>query len=126
MRSILPLLTALALSACTTLPSAAQVRGDGRAGLNEATRVGAFVVTPRALIEDSRCPINARCVWAGRAVVRAEVAGLGWRETINLTLGEPVTTHRLVLALTSVEPGKMAGQQPLPPQPLLFGFEGGR
>ena len=125
MRSIVPLCTALALSACATLPAAAPIRGDGFARLGEATRVGALVVTPRSIVEDSRCPINARCVWAGRAVVRTEVVGRGWRETINLTLGERVTTHGTALGLTSVEPGKMAGAEA---QPLdyLLGFEGGR
>jgi len=119
------LFASLALGACATLPTAAPVRGDGLAHLNEATRVGALVVTPRAVVEDSRCPINARCVWAGRAVVRSEVAGAGWRETLNLTLGERVITHGAALALTSVEPGKMAGAEA---QPLdyRFGFEGGR
>ena len=117
---------ALGLSACASLPAAAPIRGDGLARLNEATRIGALVVKPRALIEDSRCPINARCVWAGRATVRTDVAGAGWRETLNLTLGERVITHGTTLGLTSVEPGKMAGIQPVPPQPMLFGYEGGR
>ena len=115
----------LALGACATLPSVAPIRSDGLARLDKATRVGRLVVTPRAVIEDSRCPINARCVWAGRAVVRTDVAGPGWHETLNLTLGERVNTHGASLALTSVEPGKMAGAEA---QPLdyLFGFEGGR
>ena len=117
---------ALALSACATLPAAAPIRGDGLARLNEATGVGALVVTPRAVVEDSRCPINARCIWAGRAIVRTEVAGQGWRETLNLTLGERITTHGLALALTSVEPGKLAGAQPSVLQPMVFGYEGGR
>ncbi len=115
---------ALALSACATLPTTA-IRSDGQARLGEATRVGALVVTPRALVEDSRCPINARCVWAGRAIVRADVAGAGWDETLNLTLGEQVATRGTTLVLTSVAPGKMAGAQPAP-QSLLFGFAGGR
>ena len=123
MRSAFSLLAPLALAACATL-SPAPARNDGLAHLNEAIRVGVLVVTPRAMVEDSRCPINARCVWAGRAVVRAEVAGAGWRETLDLTLGEPSTTHGTRLVLTSVEPGKMAGDEP--PSNPLFGFEGGR
>ncbi len=126
MRSILLSLATLALSACAAVPNASPVRSDGLARLGEATRIGALIVTPRAVIEDSRCPINARCVWAGRAIVRTEVAGAGWRETLNLTLGERVTTRGTTLALTSVEPGKMAGAQPSSQQPMLFGFEGGR
>jgi len=129
MRSALPLLTAFALTACATLPApiaGGNVRQDGRALLGQPTRIGALVVTPRAVVEDSRCPINARCVWAGRVVLTTQVAGPGWRETRNLTLGQPVLTHGVTLALTSVEPGKMAGAQPQPDRPTLFGFEGGR
>ena len=124
MRSAFPILAALALAACATLPAAAPVRGDGFAHLDEATRVGALVVTPRAVVEDSRCPINVRCVWAGRAVVRTEVAGAGWREMLSLTLGQRVATHGTTLALTSVEPGKIAGAEPR--LDYLLGFEGGR
>ena len=126
MRSAFPLVVAFALAACATLPAATPVRSDGLAHFNDATRVGTLVVTPRAVIEDSRCPINARCVWAGRAVVQADIAGKGWRESRNLTLGERADTHGTTIALTSVEPGKMAGDQPAPPRPLLFRFEGGR
>ena len=126
MRSIVTLFAAFALAACASLPTAAPVRSDGLARIGEATRIGALVVTPRSVLEDSRCPINARCIWAGRVIVRTEIAGAGWRETLNLTLGERVATHGTTLGLTSVEPGKMAGAQPTPPQPLVLGFEGGR
>ena len=125
MRSTIPLFAALALSACATLPAAAPVRSDGLAHLGEATRVGMLVVTPRAVVEDSRCPINARCVWAGRLVLSALVVGQGWAETRNLTLGERALVHGTTLALTSAEPGKLAGETP-PAPPRLFGFEGGR
>ncbi|MDQ3078421.1 MAG: hypothetical protein M3R03_00270 [Pseudomonadota bacterium] len=129
MRSIILPLAALALGACATVPlvavPATAVRGDGLAGLGETTRVGKLVVTPRILVEDSRCPINARCVWAGRAIVRADVTGPGWRETLDLTLGHRLGTHGTTLTLTSVEPGKMAGVQTSPQRPMLFGFEGG-
>ena len=123
MRSILPLVAAFTLGACATLPD--PVRRDGHARLGQATRVGALVVTPRAIVEDSRCPINARCVWAGRAIVRTEIAGAGRRETRDLTLGERVMTHGVPLALTSVEPGKLAGAETRPID-YVMGFEGGR
>ncbi len=126
MKRALPLFAALALAACATAPLVGDpVRSDGFARLGEATRVGTLVVTPRAVIEDSRCPINARCIWAGRAIVQTQVDGAGWRETRNLTLGEPIATHGTTLALTSVEPGKMAGAETAPMQ-YRFGFEGGR
>ena len=46
--------------------------------LGQPTRVGRLVVTPLRVAEDSRCPINARCVWAGRAVVQTRIDGPGW------------------------------------------------
>ena len=124
MRSVLSSLAALALAACATLPEA-PVRGDGHAMIGQTARVGSLAVTPLALVEDSRCPINARCVWAGRLVLSTLVVGKGWAETRNLTLGERTPLHGTTIALTSAEPGKMAGAK-APASPLLFGFEGGR
>ncbi len=123
MKAILFIAAALSLSACATAPlTGSPVRSDGIAAIGQPTRVGALVVTPQAVVEDSRCPINARCVWAGRLIVKARIDGASWRETVNLTLGEPHTTHGTRLALVSGEPGKMAGSPPSPPA-SLFGFE---
>ena len=41
------------------------------------------------MVEDSRCPINARCVWAGRLIVRADVLGSGGIESRDFELGQP-------------------------------------
>ena len=53
------------------------------------------------------------------------VVGQRWAETRNLTLGERTPLRGTTIALTSAEPGKMAGAA-APATPLLFGFEGGR
>ena len=123
MKHIFSFAAAFALSACATASvPASPIRSDGLATIGQPTRVGALVVTPQALVEDSRCPINARCIWAGRLVLKARIDGAGWRETVNLTLGQPYATHGTALALVSAEPGKMAGSEPSPPA-SLFGFE---
>lgn len=123
MKHSLSIIAALALVACTTVPIAdAGVRGDGLATFGQSTSVGSLMVTPLSLVEDSRCPINARCVWAGRVVLSARIDGRGWRETAPLELGKPYATHGSGLALVSAEPGKMAGTPPSPPA-SLFGFE---
>lgn len=119
------LLAALALSACVTVPPAGPpMRGDGLAQLGEATRVGAMVVTPQAVVEDSRCPINVRCVWAGRLVISARVIYNGGSEEFHgpITLGVPLSLGREQVTLVSAEPGKMASS-PLSPPASLFGFE---
>lgn len=92
--------------------------------IDQPTRVGSLVVTPKEVAEDSRCPMNARCVWAGRLIVTTRIDGAGWRETVNLTLGQPHPTHGTQLTLTSGTPEKMAGTQ-VPPSAMTFGFEGG-
>ena len=123
MKHIITLAAAIALGACASATlNGSPIRSDGLATFGESTRVGAMVVTPQALVEDSRCPINARCVWAGRLVLKTRIAGAGWRETVNLTLGEPYATHGASLALVSAEPGKMAGSAPAPPA-SRFAFE---
>ena len=113
---------ALGLTACATFSASAPVRTDGLATIGQSTRVGALVITPQQLVEDSRCPINARCIWAGRLVLSTRIDGAKWRETTNLTLGKPYSTHGTGLALVSAEPGKLAGSPPAPPA-SLFGFE---
>jgi len=100
------------------------VRQDGQAMLGQPTRVGQLVVTPMKVVEDSRCPVNARCVWAGRAIVSTRIDGTGWRETTNMELGRPYNTHGIAIQLNSVEPGKMAGQE-TPPPAYVFGYTGG-
>ena len=123
MKHIFSIAAALALSSCATAPiPGPPIRSDGLATFGQPTRVGALVVTPQALVEDSRCPINARCVWAGRLILKTRIDGAGWRETVDLTLGQPVSTHGAGVALVSAEPGKMAGAEPSPPA-SLFGFE---
>lgn len=89
----------LLFAALTAVPSPALVR------LGHAQRVGRVRVTPLAVEEDSRCPMNARCVWSGRVVVRATVADGRRRTTQRFTLGEPVAG----LVLDSVTPERMAG-----------------
>src|SRR6476620_8652726 len=59
----------------------------------QAVRVGALTATPIKVVEDSRGPMNARCVWAGRLAVQTRIDGKAWRETANLTLGQIHVTH---------------------------------
>jgi hypothetical protein len=114
---------AIALSACATGPRAGPpIRADGMAAFGETTRVGRLTVTPQALVEDSRCPINARCVWAGRVVLKTRIEGAGWRETIDLTLGKPAAIHGSWVMLVTVKPDKLAGTA-TPPGDYRFGFE---
>jgi len=54
--------------------------------LGGTARLGNLSVRPLAVLEDSRCPRDVTCIWAGR--LRLRVALVPGRE-IELTLGEP-------------------------------------
>lgn len=83
-----------------------------------------LIATPIDVVEDSRCPMNARCIWAGRVLLSTRIAGDGWQETAELTLGEAYATHGTSLTLVSVSPEQMAGEQAAPLD-YRFSFEGG-
>ncbi|KLE35663.1 hypothetical protein [Aurantiacibacter luteus] len=107
----LPLFAALALSACATTAATVPSAEGTPVPLGQAVALDDMALTPLAVVEDSRCPINARCVWAGRIVVQTRVAGRGWQESAPLTLGEPAQVHGRIVVLVSAEPGKVAGTQ---------------
>lgn len=115
---ILPLLAA-ALTGCVTTPTAA---ADPTARLGETATVNGLHIRPLLVVEDSRCPINARCIWAGRVVLRTEVRGAAGSGTYDLTLGEPVTHAGGRLALVAAEPGRVAGAG-IEPGAYRFTFE---
>ena len=93
--------------------------------LGKAVEVGDLVAKPLEIVEDSRCPENARCVWAGRLIVRTRLGTGQWSETANLVLGEPHVTHGFTIRLVSGQPEKQADRA-TPPEAYRFAFEQGR
>lgn len=125
MNTILSLAALPLLAACATVPLAGPAAPEGSVvALGEPVQVADIVLTPIRVTEDSRCPINARCVWAGRIIVETRVDGRGWRETLPMQLGEAAGTHGYVLNLVSAEPGKMAGAADTRPLDYRFSYEG--
>lgn len=91
------------------------------ARLNENANLGdGLVVRPLEVVEDSRCPQNARCVWAGRLRLRVAVEGVGERE---ITLDEAaVQTPRGAFTLVAVSPGPWTDWPEQQRTPYRFGF----
>jgi len=135
------LFSALLLTACASAPPAApdtaqlpehirmdleqrdaalHAQGVVAAGLNETADLGnGLRVRPLEVLEDSRCPQNARCVWAGRLRLRVNVEGVGDRE---ITADEAaVETPRGNFQLVAVSPGPWT-DLPQGAVPYRFGF----
>jgi hypothetical protein len=119
------LATPLALAACATTAETAAPEPSGgiaRAGLNERVYVDGPYVTPLAVLEDSRCPMNARCVWAGRTRLTVKI-DLGSRsETREIATDAPIQVADGELSLVEVLPDRMAGEQAEMQKPYRFGF----
>jgi hypothetical protein len=111
------------LGACATVPAPFAAEGS-TVEIPNGVHVGRLVAVPQVLLEDSRCPMNARCVWAGRVVLSTRIYGPDFDETVPLTLGEPHALHGTSITLTSVQPEKVAGEE-IPAPTYRFGFEGG-
>ena len=74
------------------------------AGIDETVHGLQVALTPRVVLEDSRCPKDVVCVWAGVVKVRAVLSsGLGTTEHV-FTLGETITTEAEQVTLIDVRP----------------------
>lgn len=124
-RIALAALASIALAGCTATAVSPQPP-SGPARLGQTVFVDGPHVTPIRVIEDSRCPMNARCVWAGRVVLRVKVTGGAWQRTIDLTMGEPVQVADGGLTLVSVTPDRRTDLAIRPRDyRFAFTFEGG-
>ena len=116
-------LIAVSLAGCATTPPA---NAGPTAAIGQTAYTNGLRVRPLQVVEDSRCPINAICVWAGRVVVRTEVIGGSWRQTRDLELGKGQQVADGTLTLVSAQPSKRA-DVPVDPSAYRFtyDFQGG-
>jgi hypothetical protein len=94
------------------------------AALGQTIGVGGPRITPLEVLEDSRCAMNARCVWAGQVRLRVRIES-GRGGTIELTSGKPASVADGTLELVEVRPDKVAGGKhggAIPASAYRFGF----
>ena len=107
MKLIVPIVAAALLAACSTKSTPPPPPGPS-GGIGEAILVNGLRLRPVDVVEDSRCPTNVQCVWAGRVRISVRIgapdgSGIEARE---LTLGEPIIVQGGTLTLARVEPEK--------------------
>jgi hypothetical protein len=114
---LLPILCCIALAAA---PGAACAQeAYAMAGLGDRVRVadGVFVM-PLAVVEDSRCPASAHCIWAGRLVLSVRIFADGRETAAVLTLGAPQAVGEGYLTLETALPEPRGGT--ISPQDYSF------
>lgn len=72
--------------------------------LGQKIIIGNITITPRTIVEDSRCPIDVQCIQAGTIRVNVALEGNNNQETALLTLGRPVTFMNKNIELVEVSP----------------------
>ena len=121
------LLPACALAACAATLPPPNPTGTLTAGFGQTAAVGSLLVTPVALVEDSRCPVIAQCVWAGRLVVKAEVRTGRKIDIRDFTLASPQSAAGGTVTLVDAKPEKMSGAPPqISDYRFTFQFSGSR
>lgn len=93
-------------STATSTATTTLVRVETR--INQGASALDVTVTPRELLEDSRCPIGVQCIWAGRVRVAVDISsGLGTaHETYEI--GTMITTEAEAVTLVEVAPSPRA------------------
>ena len=75
-------------AACPAIVTPAPTDGDIVLRVGEKGKAGDLGIIVNALVEDSRCPIDAQCVWAGEFKVTATFISASKSETKDISLGE--------------------------------------
>ena len=111
MKRFLAPLALLALPACAIIPDTPRVGQDAASqgtpvAIGQAVWSGDVILTPTAIKEDSRCPADATCVWAGKLTVTTRITATHWAQTAEMTLGEPYEVMGRTFVLSSATPQK--------------------
>ena len=115
----LMLLSALVVRGCTTPSTEASLGSDFVLAIGQTVHLTgtSTAVTFVAVPQDSRCPTNVQCVWAGNAEVRLRIVTGATRLDASVNTGiEPhsAVTAEVQIELVEVTPSPIAGSPAIP------------
>jgi hypothetical protein len=89
--------------------------------LGEEGKALGVAVTPLAVLEDSRCPIDVQCIQAGTVRLSLHVKSAVAEDTLELRIGSSVSSENERLMFIDVEPPRRSGSE-LPDSEYEFRF----
>jgi len=89
--------------------------------IGQTARLGRVHVTPIKVISDSRCPMNARCIWAGEVRIKARLRFGGQVVMRELVSAKPIQFAGGNVTLADVMPPRHTGHG-LVPKDYRFTF----
>ncbi len=66
--------------------------------------IDTVALTATAVLEDSRCPADVQCVWAGRVLVSLDTFSSKGSASKTVTIGDQITLDSLTFTLKDVTP----------------------
>ena len=114
----------LALAGCATVAPGAPPPDPALTWLRlgQTAPVDGPQITPLSLIEDSRCPAQVSCVWAGQVRVTVRVPnGGGGSKVVEVASRRPVPVADGTLELVEVRPTRRT-EAAIPPGDYRLGF----
>lgn len=121
----LTLAAACLLSACTTVVEAPVNDATLTLQPQQTLALGETISLRYERADDSRCPSDSRCVWAGIIVYHFTLVGKTASEPFKLDIDQPTFQSkilkgvRIVLATTEPPPVRLSSQPP-PPHPVTI------
>jgi eight-cysteine-cluster-containing protein len=79
-------------------------------------------ITPLSVAEDSRCPQDVQCIWAGQVRVNMRIHSTAGTSTSVMILGKSVTSGTEKLTLVEVTPN-VKTDDPISPEEYRFTFQ---
>lgn len=89
---------------CEFAACPSSVQATTTAALNQTITDGAIRLTPVSLLEDSRCPVDVVCIWAGQVRVSVRLDAEGEQKTLEITSGKPVVFAGRTVTLVATSP----------------------
>lgn len=122
-RLFIAALGAVALSGCATARDLPGCREAQCIALQERQVLAPdMAVRPLAVREDSRCPLEAECIWEGRLVVEAELEMGHETTTVEIETGKPLRINAGLLSIVEVAPDMSSEWAPIAPEEYRLAF----
>jgi hypothetical protein len=87
-------------AACPTLTE------SSKAKLNQKILNNGVYITPLEIVEDSRCPVDVTCIWAGQVRLKTKLQIGSDEQEVTLTLGTGITLAGKSTTLIEARPAK--------------------
>jgi hypothetical protein len=78
--------------------------------LKEPTTQSGITITALEVLEDSRCPVDVQCIWAGQVRLRAKITSIQGESEVIFITGLPVTIEAQDITLTDTSPSPRSKQ----------------